>query len=271
MKLAYFGLDLGMAVMQTLLAHGHEVVSVHYALDDSRRTSQLADLARTAGIPVSGERPTAPALAALAREGLDFVLVNGYPHRLPIGGTALKGVNMHPALLPEGRGPWPFPWTILKDLRQTGVTTHKMTDAMDAGDILLQTVYPVDAHETFDSLLAKYQMAAPRHILELIAGFDHFWDRARPQRGGSVWPDPTRQDCTLDWTCGVAEIGRTVRAFGSSGCFAVLDGASLRIRSVDGWTDRPHHAPGTVVPDTAPALVVAAADGYVLLRDYAFE
>lgn len=271
MKIAYFGLDLGAAVMQILLDHGHEIVSVHYALESGNRDSQLADLARAAGIPASGMRPTTDTFNQLLYQEIDFVLVNGYPHWLPIGGTSLRGVNMHPTLLPEGRGPWPFPWTILNNLRQTGITSHKLIDDMDAGDILLQTVYPVQADETLDSLIAKYQIAAPKHILRLVEHFDTFWRSATPQVGGSTWPDTSRKDCTLDWGCSIAKLTRTVRAFGSTGCFAVLEGSSLLIRSVDSWPDTPSHAPGTVVTEASPALVVAAADGYLLLREYAYE
>jgi methionyl-tRNA formyltransferase len=270
-KIAYFGLDLGLAVLQTLLDHGQEVVSVHYSLDEDGAESRLANLARTSKIPVSAERPTTDTFAKLLNQEIDLVLVNGYPHRLPIESTTLKGVNMHPTLLPEGRGPWPFPWTILKGLQQSGVTTHKLTDTMDAGDILLQTVYPVEANETFDSLVAKYQIAAPRHILQLLDNFVAFWDNATPQVGGSNWPDTTRDDCTLEWSWSINELSRTVRAFGSSGCFAKLNGAPLLIRSVESWPSTPLHAPGAIVPEAAPALVVAVADGYLLIRDYVYE
>lgn len=271
MKIAYFGLDLGAAVMQTLLDHGHEIVSVHYALERDSRESQLADLARAAGVPALGMKPNVDTFILLSHQEIDFVLVNGYPHRLPIGGTNLKGVNMHPTLLPEGRGPWPFPWTILKDLRETGITTHKLIDTMDAGDILLQTVYPVEEDETLDSLIAKYQIAAPKHIMRLVENFDAFWHGATPQVGGSAWPDTFREDCTLKWNCSIAELTRTIRAFGSGGCFAVLDGSWILIRSADSWPDTPCHAPGTIVPEAWPALVVAAADGYLLLRSFEYE
>jgi methionyl-tRNA formyltransferase len=266
-RIVYCGLDLGIGVLRTLLEHGHEIVGLRYAVEPGQQGSALADLARDAGIPASPERPDAAGLAGLAGQGVELLLVNGYPHRLPIGGAAVRAVNMHPSLLPEGRGPWPFPWTILKGLERSGVTTHKLVDAMDQGDILHQTAYPVAPDETFDSLLARYQMAAPMHALELLADFDRFWDEATPQTGGSAWPDTTRADCTLDWSHGIAQIARVVRAFGSSGCFAVVDGAALVVRSVDCWSEAPRHSPGTVVPETAPALVVAAADGYVLMRD----
>ena len=270
MKIAYFGLDLGMAVLETLLEHRHDIASIHFALEDNQQDSRLSNLARTLGIPAFANRPTTASLEEMEHQQVDFILVNGYPHRIPVGGTTLRGVNMHPTLLPEGRGPWPFPWLILKGMSETGVTTHKLTEAMDEGDILLQTKYPVCASETLDSLIAKYQIEAPKHILQLIDNFDEAWNNATRQTGGSAWPDTTRKDCTLDWNRSVAELTRTIRAFGSSGCFAVLEGAPLTVRSVDYWTGTPHHAPGTIISETAPSLVVAVSDGYVLLRDYSY-
>ena len=67
----------------------------------------------------------------------------------------MKMINIHPALLPIGRGAWPMAVTILKGLRESGVTIHKMTAELDAGDILLQEKIEVGPRETLQSLTEK--------------------------------------------------------------------------------------------------------------------
>lgn len=47
-------------------------------------------------------------------------------------------INMHPALLPRYRGPWPIFWQLKAGETNTGVTVHLVTEKIDAGDILGQ-------------------------------------------------------------------------------------------------------------------------------------
>ena len=92
-----------------------------------------------------------------------------------------KGVNVHPALLPIGRGAWPYPCTILKGLKKDGVTLHKIAEGFDTGDILLQASYKVSSRETLDTLTKKSQKLGIRLVKKLLADFNGFWDNAKPQ------------------------------------------------------------------------------------------
>ena len=56
------------------------------------------------------------------------------------------GLNVHPSLLPELRGPAPIPAAILAGARRTGVTVQRLAAEVDAGDILAQRVRPLDGH-----------------------------------------------------------------------------------------------------------------------------
>ncbi len=44
-------------------------------------------------------------------------------------------INLHPSLLPNGRGNYPIPWSILENNMQ-GVTIHKIDEEIDTGPIL---------------------------------------------------------------------------------------------------------------------------------------
>ena len=48
-----------------------------------------------------------------------------------------KIVNLHPSLLPNGRGADPIPWSLIKDERQ-GATIHIIDSGLDTGGILAQ-------------------------------------------------------------------------------------------------------------------------------------
>lgn len=80
-------------------------------------------------------------------------------------------VNIHPSLLPEGRGAWPMPVTLLKGLRESGITIHKITEGFDEGDILLQKAVPVMPADTLQILTARLQTLLPDMMAELASDF----------------------------------------------------------------------------------------------------
>jgi len=97
-------------------------------------------------------------LAALSPE---FILVACFPHRLPEALCALATrdcLNLHPSLLPRYRGPTPLFWQLRAGERETGVTLHRVTPRIDAGEIVLQAraLLPDGVDETqADQLLAE--------------------------------------------------------------------------------------------------------------------
>lgn len=94
-----------------------------------------------------GQRSTfaAPSPRAVTRllERLqpDLAIAACYPWRLSRQARAASrcGVlNIHPSLLPQGRGPDPVFWVYRRGVRDTGVTVHLMDDGLDTGPILAQ-------------------------------------------------------------------------------------------------------------------------------------
>ncbi|MEA2583036.1 MAG: methionyl-tRNA formyltransferase [Thermomicrobiales bacterium] len=101
------------------------------------------DMARAAGIPVllvgSLRRPEV--VAAIAAYQPDVIAVSCFSLRLPPPVLALPRfgcLNVHPSLLPRGRGSDPVFWTLRRGERETGITIHLMDEGYDSGPILLQ-------------------------------------------------------------------------------------------------------------------------------------
>ena len=61
-------------------------------------------------------------------------------------------VNVHASLLPRWRGASPIQNALLAGDTETGVTVQRMSETLDAGDILAQCTTPIDERETFASL-----------------------------------------------------------------------------------------------------------------------
>lgn len=221
MRIVYFGFDLFADCFRAVVnTKGVEVMALYTFPTDNEFefNREVVEVAREHNIPVHYEKITPEALEEYFDNGCDFILSAGYIYKIPIlNRPEFKGVNIHPALLPIGRGAWPYPCTILKGLKKDGVTLHKIEEGFDTGDILLQGSYRVRRKETLDTLTKKSQKLAVNLVKKLLASFSECWDNAEEQGDGEYWSEPTDKDRTITSEMSVSDAKHLVRAFGSFG------------------------------------------------------
>lgn len=221
MRIVYFGFDLFADCFRAVVnTKGVEVMALYtFKTDDVFEFNrEVVEIAKMHNIPVHYEKITAEALEGYFNAGCDFTLSAGYIHKIPIiDHKNFKGVNVHPALLPIGRGAWPYPCTILKGLKKDGVTLHKIEEGFDTGDIILQKSYKVGRKETLDTLIKKSQKYGVKLVKKLLSDFSGFWSNAKPQVNGEYWAEPTDKERTIISEMSVSEAKLLVRAFGSYG------------------------------------------------------
>ena len=150
LKIAYIGIDLFFYALQSLVNLGCEVVEIFTCKTDNKTefNVQICEFAKTNRIPCKMERITKEDILRLKDKGVEFAVCGGYYFRIPWD-SELPIVNIHPSLLPVGRGSWPMPQTILKGLKKSGVTVHKIAEGFDEGDILLQREFDVESLRTY--------------------------------------------------------------------------------------------------------------------------
>jgi methionyl-tRNA formyltransferase len=227
---------------------------------------QIISLGAEKCVPVYFHRPTSADFELLVgNEGVDAFFSMGYLYKAPAS-ERWRGINLHPTLLPLGRGRWPLPWLILKYPEAGGLTLHKHDENWDTGDILCQepiNVYPEDNLET---LSARIRMRATPFVADAVSRLGELWADAKRQDNGTYWEMPSRQDRTLPWAAGVDAILRVVRAFGNFESIAEIGADRYSVTDAYGWTEPHHFEPGTLVTHTGSELIVAAADGFILVR-----
>jgi len=83
--------------------------------------------------------------------------INSYKMiREPILSLPEEGViNFHNGPLPKYGGVNVCSWAIINGEKEHGVTWHYMDQGIDTGDIIAQTLFPIDANETAISLIIK--------------------------------------------------------------------------------------------------------------------
>ena len=269
MKIAYCGYDFFSAGLRELLSANKNVYRLFTVPNRSAANGNqyMMEIARQFDVPISETRITDQTVKELADEGCELLITAAYNYKIPpLESSAIKGINVHPTLLPQGRGEWPLPWVILTGQKVSGITIHKLTQEYDAGDILLQKDFTVDKDETLESLSAKTQMHAKDCLLEAVNDFDHLWDSAHSQKGDvSVWGNPPKEMRTLDWQLGVEDLDRICRAFGKFGCHAAFDGQQWMVYLLKAWKQSHTYTIGEVVHKTSTEMIVAANDGLVSL------
>lgn len=262
MRIVYIGQDQFLPCARAVASAGHEVTAI-YTTSGKAQTRATTALGRRLGIAVHTSPMTRADLMRETAAGADLFLCAGYPRLIPVEpGDHAPAVNIHPALLPDGRGAHPMAWAILKGLAESGVTLHEMDKRFDRGPILLQRRTPVSPRETAPSLTLRLRGLAAEATAELLADFPALWEGRIPQVGGSYWKAPKPADRTIDWSASVAQVERTWRAFPGR-CTATVAGRRCTVDSAIGWAALHNHAPGTVVDQWQRARVIAAADGFV--------
>jgi methionyl-tRNA formyltransferase len=139
----------------------------------------------------------ADAPARLEATGAELAILAWWPYVVPEDLLAVfpRGVlNLHPSLLPHGRGRHPNFWA-LRNGEPFGVTIHHAVRAVDAGDIAFQRELEVDWTDTGGSLHQRAQEA----IVDL---FRESWPQIRagslprvPQAGDAL---PTHRAGEID-------------------------------------------------------------------------
>ncbi len=81
-------------------------------------------------------------------------------------------VNIHSSLLPRWRGAAPIQWAILGGDKESGITTMKLVEKLDAGDILLQARTPLSEDETAGTLHDRLARMGAELIVPTLSGLE---------------------------------------------------------------------------------------------------
>lgn len=184
LRVAFFGMRCAFSVppLSALIGAGHQIAAVLLPgppfgppILPKQATLTLPLLgARQAGEDIEAEAARAgaavlnvsdlrhpQAIAALVDLEPDLIATACFPALLPpevLQLPSLGCLNVHPSLLPRGRGPEPLFWTFRRGELETGVTIHLMDKHFDAGPVVLQetiTVPPGIRLPEFERQLAE--------------------------------------------------------------------------------------------------------------------
>lgn len=270
MKICYLGYDFFSGCLEEILKlKDVEILKIFTFETDNKYNfnCNVTKLAKENNISLQYTKITKDDIEKLIQQGCELLISAGYEYKIPVfPENKIKQINVHPTLLPIGRGPWPLPYIILKDLKTSGVTIHKISEKMDQGDILIQEEFKIQPNEDMETLSCKCQMLAKKLMVKLLKNLDFYYDNAIIQGEGEYWHFPTDEEMTFDGKMTIDEINRIVRAYGKMDSIVYIDGKEILVHDINYWKENHNYKLGEIIHKTNKEYVMAVADGFIVLR-----
>jgi methionyl-tRNA formyltransferase len=168
----------------------------------------------------------------------DAIIVVAYGRLVPPWMLALPrhgNLNLHASLLPKYRGAAPIQWAIANGEIETGVTSMRIDEGLDTGDILLQESIPIAPDQTAIGLSPMLAELGAQVMLRTLALLEKGALQATPQDASraTLAPILVREDGRIDWQRTAFEIYNRWRGFTPwPGAFCFLRGKKLSLHAL---------------------------------------
>ena len=284
MRIVFFGTStFAVSALDALVASHHEVVLciTQPARPRGRGLRVAASPVATAALRhrlplLQPERPSAAdSVQRIAATTPDLLVVIAYGHILRPSLLTLAthgAISLHPSLLPKYRGAAPISWAIINGEDATGVSIFRLTEGVDAGDLIAQHAVPIDPQETAVALGGRLATIGAAHLVESIDLIAAGRVSYRPQSFADATHARklTKADGRIAWTAEARAIHNLVRGVQPwPGAHTWWRGRRLtvwRTRPADG--DRTRETPGTIVAaDARGVVVVTGRQGRLLVEE----
>ena len=194
--------------------------------------------------------------------------------RMPVMGT----VNVHGSLLPQYRGAAPINWAIINGEKETGITTFKLQQEIDTGNILLQQSLPVGENETAGELHDRMKELGATLLVKTVQGLINGKLHETPQ--AAVLPEDSgvlelkhapkifTESCKINWNAPVDHVYNLIRGLSPyPSAFTPLNNKIFKIHKAEKTLIPPAVAPGEFETDHKTFMRFACNDGYILVKE----
>lgn len=267
--------DFAVPTLQTLVREGlkPELVVTQPDRPTGRGRKPLPPPVKTAALELGCEvlQPATVSdtgfQARLSSLAPDFFVVVAYGHLLSAELLAMPrvaAINLHASLLPKYRGAAPIQRAIMNGETETGVTTMRMDQGMDTGDILLFETVAVDPQDTSGSLHDRLAQLGGGLVLKTMEGLQTGRISPVPQDHGKATYAPMlrKADGHIDWSLPVSRIFCRIRGVTPwPGAFTFHNDLRLKIHRAHPIPEPVSAPPGTVLKSFPGELRISTGNG----------
>jgi methionyl-tRNA formyltransferase len=144
----------------------------------------------------------------------------------------LGNLNLHASLLPKYRGAAPIQWAIASGETSTGVTTMRINQGLDTGDMLMQKEIAIAPDDTAVTLAPRLAAIGADLMVETLRGLEAGTTTPRPQdhSRATLAPLLKKEDGRIAFARSATEIANRLRGFQPwPGAFTTLHGKQLSV------------------------------------------
>lgn len=293
MRIIFMGTpDFSVGTLEMLIQAGHEIVLAVTQPDKPKgrhkamQPPPVKEAALAHGIEVYQPRRVREpeCIEYLRNQQADIIVVVAFGQILPKEILELppKGcINVHASLLPKYRGAAPIQWAVINGEAVTGVTTMRMDEGLDTGDIILKTEVSLMEDETGGTLFGRLAKAGAELCVKTLEAIEQGTVTYTPQDHAAATHTTMikKQLGEMDWAKPAKELERLVRGLNPwPSAYTYLDGKTLKIWKA-GVQEEPQEAgqgfkeavPGTVTNVTRNAIWVQTGQGILILEELQLE
>ncbi|MEO8050406.1 MAG: methionyl-tRNA formyltransferase [Acidobacteriota bacterium] len=229
--------------LERTVESGHEVIAVFTQPDRPKGRGQkdtmspVKETALRLGLAVhQPERVRRPEVVEELREMTpEAMVVVGYGQIIPkaILDIPPRGIiNVHASLLPKYRGAAPIQWAIARGETSTGVTTMRIDEGLDTGDMLLKWETAIGPQENAVELSQRLAVAGADLLVRTLAELAAIKPQPQDSVQATYAPILKKEDGKIDWQLSAREILNRIRGFEPwPGGYGFLRGQRLQIWS----------------------------------------
>jgi methionyl-tRNA formyltransferase len=196
-------------------------------------------------------------------------------------------INVHGSLLPQYRGAAPINWAVINGEAYTGVTTFKLQQEIDTGNILLSDKIKIEETDTAGTVHDKLKELGANLLLKTIQGLSegNLVEQPQPSTfnppiGGQAFEPSTLHHApklftetgNIDWNKPVGDVYNLIRGLSPyPAAYTSLHGKTLKLFSVEKINEQPSIETGTYKTDEKNFLQFACSNGYINVLELQLE
>lgn len=279
MRIVFMGTpDFAVPSLQALIDAGHDVCAVYTQPDKPQGRKQILTappvktLALEHDIPVfqPNTLKNEDEQARLRELAPEVIIVVAYGKLLPKAVLDIPPhgcINVHGSLLPRWRGAAPIQWAVIAGDEMAGVTTMKMAEGLDTGDMLLTYETKVGEKETAGELFDRLAQSGAELLTQTLVKLDEITPRPQDDAQSCYAHMLDKQMAVIDWSKSAHEIDCLIRGLNPWPiALTTLSGERLKVFAAEKANG--NGEPGTVLEaDPKKGLTVACGEGALKLTE----
>lgn len=119
-------------------------------------------------------------------------------------------INMHASLLPKYRGAAPVQWSVINGDEYTGVTTQKMEEGLDTGDMLIQEKIAIGEYETSEQLFDRISALGAEVLCRTIDNIEEIEPIPQNDDEYTYAPMLSKEMGRIDWAKNMKTISKLI-------------------------------------------------------------